>query len=133
MLVEIERQDDICILRLKGRFLTGADLENLWAQADEIRRLSCGKVLVDLRDVPSMASTGIGFLVGVYTSVTKNAGGRFVLVGASPRVREVLEITHLSTVIPMAPDVASGEASLRDGGAGGPAGGGSPAASPSDR
>jgi anti-anti-sigma factor len=112
MLFEVERQDDICVLRLTGRFLTGEDLEGLLAKADEIKRSGCGKVLVDLREVPSIGSSGIGFLVGVYTSVTKNAGGRFVLVGASPRVREVLEITHLSTVIPMAPDLASGEAAL---------------------
>jgi anti-anti-sigma factor len=121
MLVEVARQDDICVLRLKGRFVAGEDLEELLAKADEIKRLTCGKVLVDLREVPAMGSTGIGFLVGIYTSVTKNADGRFVLVGANPRVREVLEITHLSTVIPMAPDLASGEATLS--GAGGLAAG----------
>jgi anti-anti-sigma factor len=105
MLVEIERQNDVCVLRLKGRFVTGEHLEDLWAKADEIKRSSCGKVLVDLREVPAMGSTGIGFLVGLYTSVTKNGDGRFVLAGTSPRVREVLEITHLSAVIPMAPDL----------------------------
>ena len=113
MVVEIEGQDDICVLRLKGRFLSGEDLEALRVKVDEIRRSNRGKVLVDLSEVPAMGSTGIGFLVAVYTSVTKNAGGRFVLVGTNPRVREVLEITHLSTVLPMAPDLASGQAALR--------------------
>lgn len=113
MLVEIERQDDICVLRIRGRFITGADLEILWAKAEEIKGVDCGKVLVDLREVPSMGSTGIGFLVSIYTSITKKADGRFVLSGARPRVREVLEITHLSSVIPMAPDIESGVATLR--------------------
>ena len=114
MVVEIDALDDICVLRLRGRFLSGEAVEELWAKADEIKRSNRGKVLVDLSEVPAMGSTGIGFLVAVYTSVTKNAGGRFVLVGSNPRVREVLEITHLSAVIPMAPDLVSGQAALRD-------------------
>ena len=70
-------------------------------------------MLVDFRDVISVGSTAIGFLVAVYSSVTKNPEGRFVLVGAQPRVREVLDLTRLSSILPMAGDIASGMASLR--------------------
>jgi len=52
-------------------------------------------------------------LVSVYASVTKNEGGRFVLVEASQRVQEALTVTRLSTVIPMAADSVSGLAVLR--------------------
>ena len=55
-----------------------------------------------------MGSTAIGFVVAIYSSVTKNPDGRFVLVGAQPRVREVLDLTRLSTILPMAGDMASG-------------------------
>ena len=77
------------------------------AKWEEIKKRSCGKVLLDFREVPSIASMGIGFIVTIYTSV-KNSGGRFVLVGAMPLVQKVLNITQLSTVIPIAPDLASG-------------------------
>jgi anti-anti-sigma factor len=112
MLIKIKHADDVCVLHLSGRFATGADLDYLLDKLNEIRSCNCTKVLADLRDVPSMGSTGIGFVVGVYSSVTKNRRGRFVMVGAAPRVREVFNLTHLSGVIPSAPDVPSAMAML---------------------
>lgn len=112
MIIEIERQDGVCILRLKGRFVTGADLDHVRAKADEIKSQNCGKMLADLREVTAIGSMGIGFLVGIYTSVTKNPGGRFVLVGLHRRVREALDLTRLSAIIPIAGDIASGLVAL---------------------
>src|SRR5258708_21682440 len=117
MLVEIEHTEDICILRLKGRFVTGADKDYLSEKAEEIKSRNCMKVLADFRDVPYIDSTGIGFVVGLYTSITKNRAGRFVLVGASPRVNEVLALTRLNTVIPLAGDMPGGLACLNAGAA----------------
>ena len=113
MLIELNQIDDVCILRCEGRIATGSDSEYLRAKSDEIKQLSCGKVLVDFREVISVGSTGIGFVVAIYSSVTKNPDGRFVLVGAQPRVREVLDLTRLSTILPLAADMASGLAALR--------------------
>lgn len=112
MLVEFENKDEVCILRLKGRFVTGADMTYLRAKADELKNSGSRKVLADFSDVPYIDSTGIAFVVGLYTSLT-NAGGRFVLAAPSPRVREVLELTRLTTVIPVVRDEAAGLAALR--------------------
>lgn len=113
MVIELERENDVCVVRLKGRFMTGADAAYLREKTEEIKSQTCGKVLADFREVPYLDSTGIGFVVGIYTSVTKSASGRFVLVGPNHRVQEVLDLTRLSTVIPLAPDIASGMASLQ--------------------
>jgi|SRR5579871_6546602 len=113
MLIEIESQNDVCILRLKGRFVTSTDADYLRSRADEIKIRNYSKLLVDLSDVSSIGSTVIGFLAGLYTSITKKADGRFTLAGANSRVREVLDLTRLSTVIPLAADIATGLASLR--------------------
>ncbi len=113
MLIEIERQNDVCVLRLAGSLVTGTDPEYLRIKTAEIKSKNCNKVLVDLRELLSIGSTGIGFLVGIYTSVTKSPGGRFVLVSPSRRVREVLDLTRLSTVIPLVSDIASGLAAMR--------------------
>lgn len=112
MVIELELKDDVCILRNKGRFATGTDAAYLRAKTDEIKKSGRRKVLADFREVPYIDSTGIGFVVGVYTSVTNMPGGRFVLVGPSHRVREVLDLMRLSTVIPMAADETSGLAFL---------------------
>jgi anti-anti-sigma factor len=87
MIIELDQQDDVCVLRFKGRLASGQDLEYLLAKKEEIKKLNCGKVLADFREVPSIGSMGIGFLVAIYTSVTRNSAGRFVLVGALPRAR----------------------------------------------
>ena len=112
MLIEVRQKDEICLVRCEGRLLTG-DHEYLHAKRDEIKEVNCKKVLADFSEVPDIGSAGIGFIVGVYTS-TKNSGGRFVLVGLRPRVREMLDITRVSTIIPIAADVASGLATLCD-------------------
>jgi anti-anti-sigma factor len=71
-------------------------------------------MLADFRELQSIGSMGMGFVIGVYISVTKRAGGgRFILVGSNQRVREVLDITRLSTIIPLAADFPSGLAALR--------------------
>ena len=114
MLIEVRQQDEICFVRCEGRLVT-ADHEYLHAKRDEIKGANCNKVLADFSEVPDIGSAGIGFIVGVYTS-TKNSGGRFVLVGLRPRVREVLDITRVSTVIPLAADIPSGMVTLCDGG-----------------
>jgi len=113
MLIEVNQIDDVCLLRFEGRFTTGTDPEYLKNKAEELKQLGCQKVLADFREVPSVGSTAIGFLVAIYSSVTKLPDGRFVLVGAQPRVREVLDLTRLSSILPMAGDMASGMAALR--------------------
>lgn len=112
MHIDFDYQDDVCILRTKGRFATGLDADYLRDKTDEIKKSGRRKVLADFSEVPYIDSTGIGFLVGVYTSVTNTLGGRFVITGPNPRVREVLDLMRLSSVIPITADEASGLAFL---------------------
>jgi anti-anti-sigma regulatory factor len=56
---------------------------------------------------------GLAFVVGIYSSVMRRPGGRFVVAGVSPFVRHVLDLTRLSSVIPLASDFESGLAVLR--------------------
>jgi len=103
MLVEFEYREDVCLLRLHGRFATGQDSAYLRSKTDEIKRSGFSKVLADFSEVSYIDSTGIGFLIGIYTSVLKNANGRFVLTNLNRRVRDVLELTRLANVIPIYP------------------------------
>jgi len=113
MLIELQEKDDVVVLRFQGRITTGLDLEYLMTKLEEVRSRRSDKVLADFREVSSIGSTGLGFVVGVYTSVVKIPDGRFVLVGANARVREVLDLTRLSTIIPLAEDMSSGLAALQ--------------------
>src|SRR5258708_36492515 len=113
MLIEWRQKDDLVVLCFQGRSATGLDLEYLRTKLEEVRSRRSDKVLADFREVSSIGSTGLGFVVGVYTSVVKIPDGRFVLVGANARVREVLDLTRLSTIIPLAEDMSSGLAALQ--------------------
>jgi anti-anti-sigma factor len=112
MVIDISQQGNVCVLRCQGSFLAGLDADYVYAKIEDIKQLKCSRVLADFQDVPAIGSTGIAFLVGVYSAVARISGGRFVLTGASPLVRRVLDITKLSTVIPLAPDFSAGLAAL---------------------
>ena len=95
MTIEIVQQNEICLLRCKGRIVSGAGMEYLEAKLGELRRLKCRKVLADFSEVPSIGSMGLTFLVCLY----KLASGGLVLSGVGPLVWQALEVTGLTAVI----------------------------------
>ncbi len=95
--------------------MMGADPVYLRSQAEEVRTGNYSKLLVDVSEVDAMGSTVIGFVVALYTSIIKKAGGRFMLTGANKRVREVLDLTQLDTIIPLAADAGPVLAAWRGG------------------
>ena len=69
-------------------------------------------MLADFSQVSYIDSPGIGCLIGIYTSILKNASGRFVLANLNRRVRDVLELTRLANVIPIYPSEDAALAAL---------------------
>ncbi|HEX6895953.1 MAG TPA: STAS domain-containing protein [Bryobacteraceae bacterium] len=113
MLVELEKRGEICFLRLHGRFATGKDSTYLRGKTEEVKNSGCSRVLADFGQVEYLDSTGIGFLIELYTSLSKDQNGRFVLANLNRRVREVLELTRLANVMPIYPDEKSALEALR--------------------
>ena len=93
MFIDIEQHDRYCILRCKGRFVAGPEMDYMQTKMDEIKRLACIKLLADFQEVTAVGSMGVAFIVGVYTSVIRKACGRFVLVGAGPRATQGLVVS----------------------------------------
>ncbi len=116
MLLEFEFRGDICVLRLEGRFATGQDSLYLHTKAEELKSSGYVKILVDFSHVDYVDSTGIGFLIGIYSSVMKSPQGRFALVNTNRRVRDVLELTRLAQVIPIYPTEAAAVEAVNAGG-----------------
>jgi anti-anti-sigma factor len=113
MTIEIEQCEGVCVVRCKGRFVSGADVEYVRSKIAEIQGLKCEKVLADLREVPSIGSAGLAFIVAIYNSVVKDSGGQFVVAGAPPFVRKALDLTRLSSVVSIVADATAGLAVLR--------------------
>ena len=112
LVIDVYPQDGLCLVHVHGPFLTGTDPEYLRAKLEQIQASNCPRVLADFREVPQIGSAAVTFLVGMYTSAIRHPEGSFVLVGARARVREVLDVTRLSSVFAMVPDMATGLAML---------------------
>ena len=112
--IEVQNVNGLCILRMSGRFATGADLNYLSGKLDQIRRLRSTSILADFTAVVSIGSTGISFVINLYQMVAREPRGRLILAGANPLVRQALDLTGVSRIIPLANDVESGLAALRD-------------------
>src|SRR4030081_3945295 len=101
MQIHFEFQGDVCILRLEGRFATGQDSEYLQLKTNELKSNKYLRVVADFGKVSYMDSTGIGFLIAVYTSIGKTGAGHFAVSNPNKKVREVLDLTRVSQVIPV--------------------------------
>jgi anti-anti-sigma factor len=107
MFIEIRQQyDGICILHCAGSLVPGPEMEYMQAKLDELKKLACAKLVVDFRHVAAIGSMGVTFIVAAYACVVR-PGGHLVLTGVNPRVRHVLDLTRLSTVIPLESDLPS--------------------------
>ena len=89
--------EGIVILDLKGRLIVG---EPVAALREKIRELCDGtsnNIILNLREVDYIDSTGLGGLVISYTSL-KKAGGALKLLNLNQRNIELLVLTKLTTV-----------------------------------
>lgn len=69
------------------------------------------RVLVDLSEVDFLASIGIRLLTLNARSIASRRG-RMVLLGPTPEVRNILEVTGIPAIIPMYEGLESAEAVL---------------------
>jgi anti-sigma B factor antagonist len=88
------REGDVLVVVLRGRMSVG---EGDAQAGDEIRSaVAAGekKILLDMKDVPVLDSSGVGELMAAYTSASRS-GSVIKLLSLSPRVGEVLKSTRL--------------------------------------
>jgi anti-sigma B factor antagonist len=86
--------NDIAIIKVDGKITIGAGDQQL---RDVIAGASSNKILLDLSGVTTIDSSGIGELVGSYTTVT-NKGGKLKLLHLPAKLNELLHVTQLITV-----------------------------------
>jgi anti-sigma B factor antagonist len=85
------------IIELRGRLTLGDETEALRTSISKGIDAGHTKILVDLGEVTYIDSVGLSTLVANYTSVRKRGGG-LKLLRMTGRVRDLLQITRLSTV-----------------------------------
>jgi anti-anti-sigma factor len=104
--VSIRESADVTILDLRGRStVNGGESESLSRQLKKLVTDSVCKLLLNVRDLTQVDSSGVSVIVGTYVSL-KRRGGDLKLLHPSGRVLDVLTVFHLTGAIPMFEDEA---------------------------
>jgi anti-sigma B factor antagonist len=85
------------IIKLEGKITIGAGDSQLRDVITNAVKEGKNHILLDMKDVSTIDSSGIGELVGAYTTVT-NRGGKLKLVHLPGKVTDLLQVTQLITV-----------------------------------
>lgn len=88
---------DVVILSLKGKLTIGKGDVLLRKHIDEALANNEKKIVLNMKDVSYMDSSGVGELVSSFTSVS-NRGGKLKLLNLSTKVHDLLQITQLLRV-----------------------------------
>jgi anti-sigma B factor antagonist len=96
----------VTVLDLSGRITLGEGSALLRSTIRELLQEQRFKILVNLGDINYIDSSGIGELVGAYTTV-KNRGGELKLLHLTKKVHDLLQITKLFTVFEVHSDEAT--------------------------
>jgi len=96
--VQERRSGPVVIVELTGRLTMGEATDKLDAALQKLIEGGERALLLDCAGVPVVDSQGIKSIVWGLTSVQKR-GGKLKLLRITPRVRDVLDMTRLLTVI----------------------------------
>jgi anti-sigma B factor antagonist len=103
--VKIRQQGQVALVDVSGHltfFEVGALRDSIQNLVKEQRK----NILLNLSSLMYLDSSGIGELARIYVGVVKQ-GGVMKVIGLTPKVEEVLKITHLSQVFQEFPDEQS--------------------------
>jgi anti-anti-sigma factor len=104
-------ENGVEIIKLEGKITIGSGDQQLREVIAEALANGKTKILLDMSGVTTIDSSGIGELVGSYTTVT-NRGGKLKLLHLPAKLNELLHVTQLITVFEVYESEAEGLASF---------------------
>ncbi len=97
MKFKLKDVDGVTVIELKGNIMGGPDATTLNEQLHNLIEAGKKNVVIDLKEVKFMNSSGLGMLIGGLTTM-KNAKGELKIASASEKIESLLVITKLITV-----------------------------------
>lgn len=85
------------VLDLEGKITIGSGDVELRRSVEDAVAAGHNNILLNLQGVTHIDSSGIGEMVGVYTTMTRK-GGKMKLVNLTPKINDILQVTQLITV-----------------------------------
>lgn len=96
---DIERNGDAAVVKCHGRMLTWGTDD--FQQAVKSLLPETKQIVIDLADLRFVDSLGLGSLVGLYVSA-RRVGSRLRVEHLGKQVRNVMQITHLLSILAQA-------------------------------
>jgi anti-sigma B factor antagonist len=100
----VSEQGNVTVIHLEGNLMGGPDATALNSKLHELVEAKKKQVVVDLKAVEFINSSGLGLLIGG-ASLLKNAGGGLKLACASEKIIALIKITRLGPVFESFPTV----------------------------
>jgi anti-anti-sigma factor len=97
MKVNVRQRGNVTILDLKGKITIGVGDVALRNAVQEAMSAGATNIIINLHEVTTIDSSGVGELVSAYTTAT-NRGAKLRLVNLPAKVSDILHITQLITV-----------------------------------
>ena len=88
---------DVKIIDLKGKITIGSGDLQMREAIHAALNAGSQKILVNMQEVATIDSSGVGELVGCYTTAT-HKGAKLRLISLPPKISDVLTVTQLITV-----------------------------------
>jgi len=95
--IQQREREGIIILDLNGRLTVGLEVSTFRERLQKLIDSGRTNIILNLKDVDYIDSTGLGALVMSYTSLQR-AGGKIKLLNLSRRGIELLVMTKLTTI-----------------------------------
>lgn len=97
MKTKVRDVGDVRILDLEGKITIGAGDVELRQRIEESVGAGFSKILLNFGGVSHIDSSGIGELVGCYTTLSRR-GGKMKLLNLTQKITDILHVTQLITV-----------------------------------
>jgi|SRR2546429_2465769 len=94
---ETKNLGNVCVLTPHGKIVIGDEVAALRDKIKGLLQAGSKNILLNMANISYIDSTGVGALVGAFTSI-RNQGGQMKLANLSQRVKDILLVTKLLTV-----------------------------------
>ena len=109
--IEVRSQGQVKIIKLRGRLNLGEPVDRLRATVEDLLNAGDNRLVLDLEELATMDSSGIGLLSRFLTSA-KQQGGSLKLVNPSKFVVQTLKLVGLLNLFEVFSDSQAAAASF---------------------
>jgi anti-sigma B factor antagonist len=93
----VREQDGVTIIDISGRITLGSGNQELRNHVNKVLEEGKNRILLNLAEISYIDSSGVGTLVGCFTSA-QNRGASLKLLNLTKKIEDLLAITKLLTV-----------------------------------